>query len=152
MKTALIFENTKYFLKYLTKIYDKETREMQVQNHRNFLPLMVVWCCKPFQVVKLYVQEQIVDTGKYVLLWKWLCSITCFLRHNKYTHRYPFFVDLPQFTFWFYIRSLPLLYNHFVKSDFYNCILLKHLNLWLELKQIKSCRMKMVKGFEALWE
>lgn len=64
MKTALIFENAKYFLKYFTKIYDKETREMQVQNHLNFLCLTVVWCYKPFQVVKLYVQEQIVDTGK----------------------------------------------------------------------------------------
>lgn len=94
MKTALIYENAKYFLKYFTKIYDKETREMQVQNHLNFLPLTVVCCCKPFQVVKLYVQEQIVDTGRYVLLLKWLCSITCFPRNNKYTHRYPFLFSL----------------------------------------------------------
>lgn len=52
MKTPLIFENAKYFLKYFTKIYEKEQGRMQVENNLNFIPVRAV-CYKPFRIVIL---------------------------------------------------------------------------------------------------
>lgn len=154
VKTFLIFENVKYFLKYLTKICEKEQGRMQVENNLNFIPLRVV-CCKPFKTVIL----QCTRAG----WWHWQICFALevvvfynifFLPSNKCTHRYLLLISIgfSQLTFWFSVRPLLLLCNHVAKSGSYNRILFKEPNLWLEWKQIKRCRTRMVKEFEATWE